>query len=158
MKSEKYTLVSEKVRDNLIVRICELPLDGKYQATLSGVGSKSARQRGYEWVLYEFIAKSGKGGKHEDEKNGVHMVCKYRFAVPILLRDDPFFAEIWEIYKQLYNNDAERMEWFVANQVHTEKLITSQMAEYLTELLNSYNSRGFGLPDPDDKKLLDYMK
>jgi hypothetical protein len=156
MKAEPYNLVSEKVLNNLITRLKELPLDGKYKAVISDAGSKSGRQRGYEWVLYKFIAKSGTGGKHEDTDNGVHLVCKYRFALPILLRDSDYFAEMWSIYKQLYGNDVERMEWFVSEQVHTEKLSPSQMAEYLTELINYYTSRGLALPDPDDKKLLEW--
>ena len=155
MKAKKFTLSSELIRDNAISELSNIELDGKTQAVISNTGSKSSRQRGYEWILYEAIAKSGKGGKHEDEKNGVHMVCKYRFAVPIFIRDDSFFAELWTIYRQLYGKDPERMEWYVAEFVHTEKLSTSQMAEYLTELINYYTARGFELPEPQDKKLLE---
>ena len=155
MKAVKFILGSELIRDNAILEINDIELNGKTQVTISDVGAKSARQRGYEWILYEAIAKSGKGGKHEDEKNGVHLVCKYRFAVPIFIRDDSFFAELWAIYKQLYGKDVERMEWYIDTQVHTEKLSTSQMAEYLTELINYYTARGFELPEPQDKKLLE---
>jgi hypothetical protein len=158
VKAEKYTLSSQFILDNCILDISNRPLDGKTTVSIGDTGSKSSRQRGYEWILYEAIAKSGKGGKHEDEKNGVHMVCKYRFAVPLFIRDDSFFAELWTIYRQLYGKDPERMEWYVAEFVHTERFNTSQMAEYLTELINYYTARGFELPEPSDKKLLEWRK
>jgi hypothetical protein len=158
MKQAPYTLSTEFIRENLIAAINKIELDGSKRVVISDVGNKSSRQRGYEWILYEAVAKAGMGGKHEDTKNGVHLVCKYRFAVPLFLRDNEFFAELWNIYKQLYGKDSERMEWYVTEQVHTEKLSTSQMAEYLTELINHYTSLGFELPEPPDKKLLEWRK
>jgi hypothetical protein len=156
MRQENFTLIDQFVLDNLIIRLRKITLDGKTRVSIGSAGSKSVKQRSFEWLLYEAIAKSGKGGKHEDEKNGVHLVCKYRFAVPIFIRDDSFFAELWTIYRQLYGADEERMLWMVSTQVHTEKLSVSQMAEYLTELINYYALRGFELPQPEDKKLLEW--
>lgn len=158
MKQLTRILRTQFILDNVHAELDKQPLDGTVQVTIGNVGTKSARQRGYEWILYEAIAKSGKGGKHEDEKNGVHLVCKYRFAVPIFIRDDSFFAELWTIYRQLYGSDEERMLWMVSTQVHTEKFSPSQMAEYLTELINYYTARGFELPQPDDHKLLEWRK
>ena len=156
MKAKTFILRDSFILSNVKLELDKIELDGKTQVTISNVGTKSARQRGLEWILYEAIAKSGKGGKHEDEKNGVHLVCKYRFAVPLFIRDDSFFAELWTIYRQLYGADEERMLWMVSTQVHTEKFNSSQMAEYLTELINYYTARGFELPQPDDKKLLEW--
>lgn len=158
MKAKPFVLRDQFILNNLKIELDKIELDGKTQVVISNTGSKSSRQRGYEWTLYEAIAKSGLGGKHEDEKNGVHMVCKYRFAVPVFIRDDAFFAELWGVYRQLYEKDPERMEWYVAEFVHTEKFNSSQMAEYLTELINYYTARGFELPEPDDHKLLEWRK
>ena len=96
------------------------------------------------------------GGKFEDTKDNVHRVCKYKWAIPILVRDDRFFADLYQIYIQLYKGDSERMKWFVDNQVHTEDFTTSQMAEYLTEKQHHYLGLGFPLTDPNDLKLLQY--
>ena len=154
MKAKPFVLRDQFILNNLKIELDKIELDGHTTVTIGNTGSKSSRQRGYEWILYEAIAKSGKGGRHEDEKNGVHMVCKYRFAVPIFIRDDAFFAELWTIYRQLYGRDVERMEWYIDTQVHTEKLSTSQMAEYLTALIDYYSAKGFELPEPQDRNLL----
>ncbi len=158
MKAKKFTLTTQLVLDNLLSDIADIELNGKTTVTIGDAGSKSARQRGYEWILYDAIAKSGKGGRHEDSKIGVHLISKYRFALPLMIRDDSNFAELWAIYRQLYSGDPIRIEWFIDTQVHTEKLNTSQMAEYLDEFIKHYTDLGFDLPDPEDKKLLEWKK
>lgn len=153
MKAEKFILHTEFIRDNAIARINKIECDGKVMVTISNSGDKSARQRGLQWRWYTDVANAGIGGKHEDTKEGVHLVSKYRWAIPILVRDDHFFSEIYNAWFEACKNHDERKQWFVENQVHTESFNTSQMAEFLTEFQRHYGQY-VNLTDPQDKYLL----
>lgn len=153
MKAEQYNLINENVKRNVITYIQSLPADGKRKIVISDAGSKSARQRGLQWKWYSEVAHAGIGGIHEDTKEGVHLASKYRWALPIFIRDDEFFAELWTTWKVQHDGNEDALRWFVDTQVHTEKFNTSQMAEYLTEFQRYYSQR-VSLTDPDDKGLL----
>jgi len=150
MKPEKYILRTEADRNEVLKRLLELPCDGKLTVSLSDAGSKSSRQRGLDWRWNTDIANSGMGGKFEDSKDNVHRVCKYKWAIPIMIRDNPFFAELYAAYIALHKNDADRMKWFVDNMVHTESFDSHQMSEYMTEKQRHYVGHGFTLTDPED--------
>lgn len=157
MKAENYILISPAVRENAIKRIMELSCDGKTKITIASAGNKSARQRGLQWMWYTEVAKAGIGGRHEDTKDGVHSIAKWRWALPILLRDDDFFAELYLMFVNKYGNDPDRLQWFTSTQVSTESLNTSQMAEFLTEFQRHYGEH-VNLTYPQDRGLLDYAK
>lgn len=156
MKSESYRLTSSNVLNTAIIRLKELPCDGKLKLTISDAGSKSSRQRGLQYIWYKDIVSSGIGGRHEENTESLHTACKYWFARPIFIRDDPFFADLDGMYVQLYGGNSDRMAWWASEQIHTEKLTTSQMGEYLTEIQKYYSGKGVQLTDPDDLKLLAY--
>jgi len=158
MKAESYILINEAVKVNACLRIKDITADGKTQVTICNAGDKSARQRGLDWMWSTDIANSGMGGKFEDTKDNVHRVCKFKWAIPIFIRDDSFFAELYKEYINLHKLDPERMKWFVDVLVHTEEFNVSQMAEYLTDKQRHYLDLGFPLRDPDDLKLLYYQR
>jgi len=147
MKAEPYYLTTQGVRLNLVMRLGELPIDGTVKVVISDAGSKSAKQRGLQWQWYSEVARAGIGGKHEDTKEGVHLVAKWRWAIPILMRDDEFFADIFIAWQDKYGDKPEAMEWFVDKQVSTERFTTSQMAEYLTDFERYYRPM-VNLTDP----------
>ncbi len=157
MKAESFFLINPHIRDNAIKRIMELPFDGKAKITISDAGSKSVRQRGLQFLWYTDVAKAGIGGRHEDTKNGVHRLSKFIWAIPILVRDDEFFADLYKAYSIAFKDKPERMEWFVDTQVHTEAFSTSQMAEFLTDFQRHYGAL-CNLTDPQDRNLLKYEK
>jgi len=110
MKAEFFYLIDEERRQNAIDRMMKFDLDGKVKVTFCNAGDKSAKQRGLDWLWNTDIANSGMGGKFEDTKANVHRVCKFKFAIPILIREDPFFAELYQMYIQLHKSDPERMK------------------------------------------------
>jgi len=146
---ESYRLINDQVRRAAITHINSLECDGKLSVNIVASGNKSARQRGLQWRWYTDVSKAGVGGAHEDSKEGVHLICKYRFAVPIFIRDDEFFADLYAAYRQKYIDSSERIEWFIDTQVHTENFNVSQMAEYLTCIQQYYTTKGVALADPD---------
>jgi len=152
MKAEQYNLISSEVRANLISRICELSVDGKIKVIISDAGSKSVKQRGLQWKWYTEVSMAGIGGKHEESKDGVHLVSKYRWAVPILIRDDELFADLYSAWKEKHGADEEAMRWFIDIQISTEKFNTTQMAEYLTDFEKHYRPL-VALTDPKEMGL-----
>ena len=159
MKAENYYLTSPEVAKKVSTRLLETTLDGKTKVTFSDAGSKSAKQRGLQWMGYEDKARSGKGGRLGDTKENCHLEAKYRFAVPIFLRDDPFFADLytrWCEICEVAEDKAGRMLYFIDQHVSTEKFTTSQMAEFLTEFRNDCMRKGIELREPEFRGLLDY--
>ena len=150
MKQETFVLFNADIRYNLINHITDLPLDGKIQVIVRQTGTKSARQRGYQWIVYKAIVDAGIGGEHEADTETLDLASKFRWALPILIRDDDFFAEAYLLYSQKYRADPERMKWWIAQNVHTEKLSVNQMVEYLNSVIHYYVSHGVAIPEPAD--------
>jgi len=150
MKAETIFLINDEKLDEALAKVRKCELGNKFKVVISNAGDKTTKQRGYQWRLYLDIVKSGVGGERNDTAEGVHVDCKWRFALPIFMRDDDFFQELYLAFKNKYEDDSERMRWFIANQVHTEQMNTSQMAEYLTMLINFYVPMGVQLTDPKD--------
>lgn len=153
MKSEQFFLTASHVKANLINRLVDIECDGKIKVVISDAGAKSVRQRGLQWRWYTEVAKAGVGGKHESTKDGVHLLSKWKWGIPILCRDDEFFSEIYSAWKNMHNGDEEAMRWFVDAQIHTEHFSTTQMAEFLTDFQRHYSPM-VDLTDPDDLKLM----
>ena len=156
MKSESYILANSNVLKLAILRLKDMPLDGKVKLTISDAKGKSTQQRHLQWLWYTEVANSGIGGEYEDTKENVHRLSKYRWAVPILIRDNDFFSDLYAAYISAHIKDPDRMAYFIDEHVHTEKFNTSQMAEYLTSFQRYYVEKGVRLTDPDDLKLLQY--
>lgn len=158
MKAKTFILINEVIKINACLYIKDILADGKTKVTICNAGDKSVRQRGLQWRWNTDVALSGKGGEFEDTKENVHLVSKYRWAIPILIRDDDFFSELYSMWIKEHKKDPEKMKWFVDTQVHTEMFNTSQMAEFLTEYQKYYISVGIELSNPDDQKLLYYKR
>lgn len=153
MKAETYILLNKDVQKNAMARMFDVELNGRVKVTFSNAGSKKQNQRGLQYLWYSDIAKSGVGGEHEDTKEGVHLVCKYRFAVPILMRDDSDFRALWNGILKACNGDKKRIEYAVQYFVSTEKE-GFNMPEYLSDIERFYISKGVRLTDPKDRGIV----
>lgn len=156
MKAENFILINEAIKVNACLRIKDIVADGKIMVTIHNAGDRSVKQNSLLWLWHTFVASSGKGSY--DTKEAVHRSVKLRWVTPILIRDDPLFADLYSIWKQLYGSDIDRMNWFADNQVSTSTLSTHQMAEVLTDYQRFYLEHEMPLPDPDDLKLLYYER
>ena len=156
MKAEIYYLSSLETLKKVSARLFEIIPNGTVKVTFSDAGNKSSKQRGLDWKWNDEIAKSGIGGEHEDTKEGVHIVSKWRFAVRILQRDDDFFAGLYDGWCKNREGDSRAIMWFMENHISTEQFTISQMAEYLTEKQHYYLRKGVNLTDPEFRNLLEY--
>ena len=158
MKSKTFNLASLNSMKAAKAYLEEIIPNGKRKVTFSDAGTKSVKQRGLQWVWYGDKAKSGKGGRLGDTKENCHLEAKYRFAVPIFLRDDSDFADLYLVYCNKYEGDQKKMLYFVDQYVSTEKFSTRQMAEFLTDFRNDCTRQGITLREPEFQGLLDYKK
>ena len=155
MKPETIWLGSQSAKQRAIRRINELEINGSVSVKIADTKGKSARQRGLQWRWYTDVAACGIGGKHEDTKDGVHIVSKYRFGRPIIRRDMP---EHWKFINALeteYAGNSDALMYIADKFISTEDFTVSQMAEYLTDFERYYVERGASLLAPDDG-LLDW--
>lgn len=155
MKAEKFILHTEFIRSNAIARISHVQCDGKTMVSISNAGSRTVKQNALLWMWHTEVSCSGKGSY--DTKESVHRSVKLRWVIPILIRDDPVFSELYGMWKQSYGSDVDRMNWFADNQVSTATLSTHQLAEVLTDYQRYYTDHGVNLTNPEDLKLLYYQ-
>lgn len=158
MRAKKFFLIGKSQLDALFQFLHTLELKGKFKVTISDAGSKSDRQHGLYWLWATDVSNSGMGGEYEDTKEGVHRIAKWRWARPILLRDDDLFPEIYTFFMDRYGKDPAKMKKFIDTWISTSGFSTDQMAEYLSDLHRYYSSHGVNLSDPDDWKLLQSRK
>lgn len=148
MKAETFNIISDEVKKNVISRLMDVQPKDKVSVTFANIGSKSKQQRGLQWRWYEDVAKAGIGGKHEDTKEGVDRISKFRWAIPIFKRDGEIFPIIYSKFLET-TPSPEMWDEFLDMFVHTEKFTTSQMAEYLDSFEKYYISKGVDLLNPD---------
>lgn len=154
MKAERFVLINDNVVNLCVASIKDKLADGKTQVVISAAAGKSARQRGLQFLWYTNVSKSGMGGRHEESVEACHVASKFRWAIPILIRDDPNFAEIYTMWVEKHGDNPEMMFYFADVWVHTEVFNLSQMAEFLTNFQEYYLNHGFPLVNPDDLGLL----
>ena len=156
MKQETYYLTSLEALKKVSSRLFEIIPNGKVKVTFADAGSKTLKQNNLWFLWCTDVSRSGIGGEHEDHVDGVHLVGKYLFVVPILQRDDDFFAELYAAWYKAHQYDKERIEYFVAHHVSTTVLNKSQMAEALTAFKNHYGVKHrVNLREPEFQGLLD---
>lgn len=146
-------LVDARAKLKAIAQIDNLPVDGTYKVTIAGARDKSARQRGLQWMWYDDVVESGIGGQDESTKDRVHLKAKALWCLPIQIRDDEDFAEMYLDFHRRWHKRPEwehKFEWFVERVVSTEDLNQAQMAEFLTSFKDHYGYElGVELTDPD---------
>ena len=158
MKAKVYYLVNQTALKNAVSELVGTNADGTLKMTISDASGKSSKQRSLQWKWYSEISRSGIGDIHDSSETLIHLKTKYLFALPILLRDDSFFNELYTLFKNKYYSDSERLKWFTDTQIHTEAFSVSQMSEFLSNVFLYYTEKGVNLTNPDDLGLDDYAK
>lgn len=155
MKQERYFLGSQASQDKVIERIKAAGIDGGVKVTIGDGRSKSAKQRGLQWRWAGEVARSGFGGKHEDTKEGVHIVSKWRFGRPLIAEFMPDHFEFIKALEDRYSNNPDALYYIADKFISTEDFEHPIMNKYLTDFERYYRNAGVQLSIPD-KGLLDY--
>lgn len=158
------TIIIKSERDKVYCQslITQMPVDGSETVVTKKTDSSStARQRRLQWLWYTEVVASGLG--QDDTKDDVHIRSKWKFARPILLRDDEVFSILYQAFISAISpheahKKSQYAKEFTDQYISTERLSKRQRAEYLTEFQRFWIGQGVELTDPDmqgvDLKLL----
>lgn len=153
MKPEVIWLGSRIQIDYAVERLNGFEPNGARKLVITDTRTKSERQRGLNWMWNREVSLSGVGGRHEDTTEGVHLVAKHRFALPILLasqdEDDRMFQALYKLVLDKHGDNPEFMMFFYDHHISTEKMKVHQMAEFLTDYERFYRGKGVNLTVPD---------
>ncbi|MCP4469536.1 MAG: hypothetical protein GY815_02430, partial [Gammaproteobacteria bacterium] len=105
MKAKKFVFLSGGLRRSWLGYIYAIGLTGKAQVPISQTATESARQRGLQHIWDSDIVNSGIGGERESTKENLDLACKWRWALPIWIRDDGDFADLFMLYSNKYKGD-----------------------------------------------------
>ena len=158
MKSESFFIGSQASKQRVLQRIQSLDIDGGVKVTIGDGRSKSARQRALQWMWNTEVSNSGVGGKHEDTKEGVHVVSKWRFGRPLIAQFMPEQFKFIKALEDKYRDNPDAMYYIADKFISTEDFEVPIMAKYLTEFQKHYGIKhGVNLTIPD-QGLLDYAE
>ena len=151
MKAETYHLGSNSTLQVVLQRLSGLKLEeASYKVVLSDSMSKSARQRGLQFRWYTDVVNSGFGSW--DNKDDLHTASKWKFARPILLRDDELFGAVWPELEKAFMQDKRTMKWISEHFLSTEGEGFA-MHEYLSDFERYWRDKGVALTIPEQALL-----
>ena len=136
----------------------DIDINDGVKITIGDGRSKSAKQRGLQWRWNTDVSNSGIGGKHEDTKEGVHIVSKWRFGRSLIAEFMPEHFELLITLEERFKSNPDVMYYIADKFISTEDFEVPIMAKYLTEFERYYRGKhGVNLTIPDDG-LLDYAE
>ncbi len=144
MKQQSYRITNDMVAYNAASAIKILPHDGKWEVVIrEHKSSRSLAQNRLYWKWNsELSSETG------ISKQAAHLQFKWRFARPLLIRDDET-GGIEALYERVKDHPA--MQKALTNLLSTRDLSTAQMAEALTDYdLWAANSGGVQFSHPED--------
>lgn len=102
---------------------------------------RTAEQNAYMWLVETCI------GQHIGlTKDEAHEMHKKAFIVPILVRDDPSYAEMWAAVQKTPERDRKALEREVTRLTSTTKCSARQLSEFIDELIKQAYELGVRLP------------
>ena len=110
----------------------------------------SAEQRGLYWMWIQLISLS-----NGDTKEGVHLMYKRRFLMPIFEREKQWFRELVESVRNVHRSGAKaealNMIDAIVKLTSIRDANTAEMSEYMEDMrLSVQEDLGIMLPLPED--------
>lgn len=148
MTTETIFLGSIAAKAKAICLINSIEIGAAMKVVVSDTRGKTAQARGVQWMWYTEVANSGIGRR--DNKDDVHADAKYKFARPILMRDDEDFAFLWPEIEARCEGDPEKIRYAVDHFISTEGE-GFPIGEYLTDFERYWRQQGVNLTIPDPR-------
>ena len=139
-------IASEQIRNRAELIVSGLPVDGSIEVVVRPYKvNRSALQNSFYWRIITII-----GNEIGNTKDEQHDIYKGMFLIPIFVRDDPGFAEMWTT---INNSGKERKMLIkeVLKLTSTTQASVKQMAEYLDDCCHHAAVLGIRLPAPEDR-------
>jgi len=141
---------SDHQKKTAVDLIQAMEIDGSITIEIKNTDTSStARQRRLRWMWAGEVANSGIG--RYDTKDDVDRVGKWKFARPILERDNEFFKTIFDFFMGLVHDRddfAQCCANFTDQYISVERMTKRQEAEYLTDFQRYWVGNGVVLTDP----------
>jgi hypothetical protein len=102
---------------------------------------RTAEQNAAMWLIETYIGQHV--GMTKDEMHDVH---KKAFLVPIFVRDDPAYAEMWAAVQNAPDGAKRALEREVVKLTSTTRCSTKQLSEFIDDLIAQANDLGVRLP------------
>lgn len=140
----KQTIVvlSDQHKARIKMRIDSLPVDPPYKVTISPYKrNRSAEQNAYMWLVETIM-----GAELGLTKEGMHDLHKQEFLVPIFVRDDPGYAEMYVAVECTPEPQRTALRREVVKLTSTTKANVAQMREFIDSILQQAAELGIRLP------------
>jgi hypothetical protein len=155
MKRQEIIIKDAGQKSYLKEQLNAIPEDGSVTVIIKKTDhSSTAKQRRLTWLWNTEVANSGIG--QDDSALEVHTRAKYKFGLPILLRDNEMFAVLWEAFQKTVSQSsiyAIYVKDFTIQYISTERMTRAQRAEYLTAFQRYWIMNGVELTDPSTQGL-----
>lgn len=144
--NQKLIINSEQVRSRAVHIIQGLPLDVVHQVCIKPYKrDRSAEQNALMWKWLTII-----GAELGNTKDEQHDIYKLMFLVPIFIRDNQDYAEMWRTVSALGSYEA-MLKREILKLTSTTQANVKQMSEYLDDIQRNAAELGIRLPAPEYK-------
>jgi len=127
--------------------VAALPVDPVHEVVIKEKGKSRTRDQDGLYFTWCGII----GAELGYSKDEAHEEMKRLFLVPILVRDDAEYAEMWRDVEQVWDDcRKDRLRRWVARETSITRLKVKQMAELMTEVNRFAIGMAIYLPHPED--------
>lgn len=139
---QKIIVSTEQHKARACMIINSLPLDEPHEVVIRPhKRNRSAEQNAYMWLVETIM-----GAELGLTKEGMHDVHKREFLVPIFIRDDQDYAEMFFSIEQTPEPQRSILKREVVKLTSTTKANVAQMREFIDSILQQAGELGIRLP------------
>jgi hypothetical protein len=139
---QKITITADHHKARACMIINSLPLDDPHQVTIAPhKRNRSAEQNAYMWLVETIM-----GAELGLAKEGMHEVHKREFLVPIFIRDDQGYADMYFAVESAPEPQRTILKREVVKLTSTTKANVQQMSEFIDSILQQAGELGIRLP------------
>ena len=131
---------SEETRKECCILVTEGFKEHKFLAVKIQKATRSQIQNNWVNKFYSMVSRQ-QGNPRDELENE----CKYKYGLPILLRDDPEMASMWRT--MLANLTKKQRRLAMKGVKMTSQFDPAECGEYIEQLILNFND--FELPRPD---------
>jgi len=129
------------------ILLSNIPIDGNTVVQIKSTKTSSlAKQRSLTWRWMKEIKRSGMEGDRDKEE--IYTRMKWRFALPIMLRDSDIFRIVYNSFIKSIEGSLEYKKYcklFTESYISTDKMNKEQREEYLNNVKSYWKEKGLSL-------------
>ena len=140
--NQKITITTDQHKARAKMIIDALPIEETHQVVIRPYKrNRSAEQNAYMWKLETII-----GDELGLTKDAMHEVHKQEFLVPIFVRDDPGYADMYYSVDVTPEPHKTALKRWVINKTSTTQANVAQMSEFIDSIKQQASELGIRFP------------